>query len=74
MRCRRAATLLLLGFVQSERCLLRDSCVILDDTVLPPDTFVPPFAVFGGAPGVMLGEVGETSPAIIRAQLSERRV
>jgi len=32
--------------------------------VLPPDTVVPPFAVYGGKPAVMVGELPETTPII----------
>ncbi|CAI8016834.1 Dynactin subunit 5 [Geodia barretti] len=46
--------------VISRSCILRDCCTVLDNTVLPPETVVPPFTVFGGSPGVMVGELSES--------------
>lgn len=58
---------------QNERCMLRDCCVLLDGTELSPDTVVPPFTVFGGVPGRIVGELGETAPAKMIADAEECR-
>lgn len=51
--------------------MLRDCCVILDGTELAPDTVVPPFTVFGGVPGRMVAELGETTPSRMVAAAEE---
>ncbi|CAK8993548.1 unnamed protein product [Durusdinium trenchii] len=44
----------------SKRCILKDNSLVLPDTILPPDTIVPPLTVFGGNPGVYLGDLPES--------------
>ena len=47
--------------VISRSCILKDCSKVEDNTVLPPETVVPPFSVFAGSPGVMVGELPEST-------------
>ena len=42
------------------RCVIKDNCKILDNTILASDTTIPPYTVYGGKPGVFLGELPES--------------
>jgi dynactin 5 len=42
------------------RCVIKDNVKILDNTILAPETCVPPYTVYGGKPGVFLGELPES--------------
>ncbi|CAL1166430.1 unnamed protein product [Cladocopium goreaui] len=48
----------------SKRCILKDNSMVLPDTILPPDTIVPPLTVFGGNPGVYLGDLPESQQLV----------
>eukprot|EP00917_Polyrhabdina_sp_WS-2016_P010189 GHVP01022435.1.p1 GENE.GHVP01022435.1~~GHVP01022435.1.p1 ORF type:complete len:143 (+),score=26.84 GHVP01022435.1:242-670(+) len=48
------------GVSVGERCILYDNCKILPGSVLPPDTNVPQYAVFGGSPATLQGELHES--------------
>ena len=42
------------------RCVIKDNVKILDNTIVPPDTQIPPYTVYGGKPGIYLGELPES--------------
>eukprot|EP00899_Mesostigma_viride_P007636 jgi/Mesvir1/16874/Mv15758-RA.1 len=55
------------GCTIGARCILKDCCQLLPGTCLAPGTVVPPFAVFGGNPGLLVGELSEAMEDIMRA-------
>eukprot|EP00434_Breviolum_minutum_P035829 symbB.v1.2.031729.t1/scaffold3716.1/size51514/3 len=48
----------------SKRCILKDNSMVLPNTILPPDTIVPPLTVFGGNPGVYMGDLPESQQVV----------
>ena len=46
--------------VVGRRSVLSDCCCLLEGTELAPGSVVPPFAVFGGAPGRLVGKLPES--------------
>eukprot|EP00730_Choanoeca_flexa_P003590 TRINITY_DN11448_c1_g1_i3.p2 TRINITY_DN11448_c1_g1~~TRINITY_DN11448_c1_g1_i3.p2 ORF type:complete len:182 (+),score=24.48 TRINITY_DN11448_c1_g1_i3:125-670(+) len=40
-------------------CILKDCCKVEAGAVLPPNTVVPPFAIFGGSPAKLIGQLPE---------------
>lgn len=46
--------------ILSKRCILKDFAYIEPNTVVPPDMVIPPFAIVGGNPGRIIGELSES--------------
>eukprot|EP00918_Siedleckia_nematoides_P047840 GHVU01104810.1.p1 GENE.GHVU01104810.1~~GHVU01104810.1.p1 ORF type:complete len:141 (-),score=2.13 GHVU01104810.1:272-694(-) len=44
-----------------KRCIIRDNCQVLPGSVLAPDTTVAPYTIFGGFPGLLVGELPESA-------------
>jgi dynactin-5 len=52
---------------QGRFTIIKDCAIIQDDTVLAPGTVVPSMTVFGGSPGVLMGDIPESYPEILEA-------
>jgi len=56
--------------VIGKRCVIQDNSIILPGTVLPPDTTVPSFTIWGGSPGLLVGELVETAHLVNKEKAS----
>jgi len=56
------------GAILGKHCVVKDCVLILPGAVLPPMMVVPPFAIVGGAPAKILGELPESTAAEYRLQ------
>jgi dynactin-5 len=56
------------GAVLGKHCVVKDCVLILPGAILPPMMVVPPFAIVGGAPAKIMGELPESAAAEYRLQ------
>jgi len=59
--------------VLSKRTVVKDCCWISDGTLLTPDTVVPPFSIYGGVPGIFVGELPASAPEVLKLIIREKK-